>query len=593
MSPNDIAKELVGTFCIHRPSKDGVWFDPEDGTTGLIAAEDGFTLVRGFAQTIYPPRGSGNINGTVTDEARYYDGFWYKGYREDGSIWYLLKGFKRSIKVMEFANSSWIGNSTIEYDRSNSGIILQLNPDGVWYYRCKMGDFPFIRAAQDSPIDKVEEAKTLNKSGLAVEEWVLGLWKAEVTKMDRKEELESYDEYTQKELDDILKSYGEKKTFYLEITKDYIKYKFPLPLHSNGDKLETCNDFSIQHSYTIKENQYNGYEIFVGEVPLASISKFNTELYLTVSHISLFSVALHRVNDLGTIEEDVYTEIPDNSISQEDDTNRFITNATRYWKNISWVYGEWQIPDNHPSEKVYAVRITPFYYQETAVDTDSTINFSELPKKRYKAMKGDDSILGSVVYIDKLYLDLTSKHLYQLYADKTIYLEQTSVEKFTLYKVVFWIIAIIIGIGILWGLLKILKILIRLMMLVYSLILSTIKNVCKVIYNITHTIAFKRILLITFCALSIWGLCQMCDGDDGSHHSSRESAKDEYKKCAMCGNTFKSSQLFHKKISEYSYGDVCSDCSFKLQQRQRIKEGRNKWVDENPQEARRRGIKKF
>ena len=432
MSQYEIANELAGNFYIYRPPKDG-WIDPEDGTLGLIAEEDGFTLLYGFAQTIYPPQGSGNINGTVTDKVRYYEGYWYKGYPEDGTIRYLLKGFKRSIEVMKFSNASWTGNSTIVYDRDNSAIILQHNPDDIWYYRSKRGDFPFKRVANDSQVNKVEKDKTLEESDLTVEEWALGLWKAEVTKMDRQRDLSDEGSgYSQEEIEGMLKSYGEKKTFYLEITKDYLKYKFPLPvINKDGKEQKTCNDFSIQHSYTIEENEWNGYDIVAGGIRLAGISKSSSVLYLTVSDsFSIFSVQLYRVNDLGAIEEDASTKALDNSMSHIDDNkeehaiNNFIISSKRSFKIMPWVYGKWERADSS-----IAVYITPLYYQRIE-ENDNYLHGQDLrdgKKIRYKLIKEENSLLGEVLRLGDYYLDINEQRIYKIDGvGEKIYLEQST-----------------------------------------------------------------------------------------------------------------------------------------------------------------------
>ena len=167
-----------------------------------------------------------------------------------------------------------------------------------------------------------------------------------------------------------------------------------------------------------------------------------------------------------------FIKLPDNigtnnNDNQEKDysgkinSNEFIVYSKRCWKNISWVYGEWKIPNNHPSGKSYSVKITPFYYQKTTEKTDSITDFSELSKKLYKVMEGEHSLLGNVIFIDELYFDLGAKRIYLSNLDKKIYLEQTVEYTTTTVKVVFWIIASIISLVILWGVFILCNIIIR------------------------------------------------------------------------------------------------------------------------------------
>lgn len=170
---------------------------------------------------------------------------------------------------------------------------------------------------------------------------------------------------------------------------------------------------------------------------------------------------------------DKLTKLPENTISNDNksqekdysgklDSHIFVENPQRCWKNISWVYGEWRIPANHPSGKTYAVKITPFYYQATNNIAESgAVDFSGLSKKWYKAMQGQHSLLGDVIYIDDLYFDLTAKRIYQSNLDRKIYLEQTVEYTTTKAKVIFGVIACILGIGILLGLYFLIRKLIR------------------------------------------------------------------------------------------------------------------------------------
>lgn len=199
---------------------------------------------------------------------------------------------------------------------------------------------------------------------------------------------------------------------------------------------------------------------------------------------------------------DYLTKLPDNNELEnnakqqnnylgEISSNLFIENSSRSWKDISWAYGEWRIPANHISGKTYAVKITPLHYQATTECCDSTIIFSELPKTRYKVMEGHHIALGTVVYIDNLYLDLTSKRLYLSNLDKKIYLEQTVEYTTTTAKVIFWIIAIIIGLVVLGALFILVRMLIRLLISCVRKITDWVRNCWKKIKTLFYS-SFKK-----------------------------------------------------------------------------------------------------
>ena len=226
-----------------------------------------------------------------------------------------------------------------------------------------------------------------------------------------------------------------------------------------------------------------------------------------------------------------------------------IENSKRYWKDISWAYGEWQIPANHISGQTYAVKITPLNYPETTACGDSTIIFSELPKPRYKVMEGEHITLGTVVYIDNLYLDLTSKRLYLSNLDNKIYLEQTVEYATTTAKVIFWIIAIIIGLVVLGALFILVRMLIRILISCVRKITDWVrncwKNVSSFILNKGSEVVkkanllikakgsevgknsnFKRYGIIILCALSMWGLSRMCSGGNNDFAGGGENGTD-------------------------------------------------------------------
>lgn len=224
-------------------------------------------------------------------------------------------------------------------------------------------------------------------------------------------------------------------------------------------------------------------------------------------------------------QKDYYGEINSSDV---------IEYSARYWKDISWAYGEWRIPANHISGKTYAVKITPLHYQATTECCDSTIIFSELPKTRYKVMEGHHIALGTVVYIDNLYLDLTSKRLYLSNLDNKIYLEQTVEYTTTTVKVIFWIIAIIIGLVVLGALFILVRMLIRLLISCVRKITDWVRNCWKKASSFISNKAsevvkkanFRRSGIIILCALSIWGLSRMCSGGNNDFASGGENGTD-------------------------------------------------------------------
>ena len=88
------------------------------------------------------------------------------------------------------------------------------------------------------------------------------------------------------------------------------------------------------------------------------------------------------------------------------------------------------------------------------------------------------------------------------------------------------------------------------------------------------------------------------DSYNSSQHSissepMQSTNSDAYDYCRMCQKTFRESELVMRETSPRCYNRVCSDCAEKLWMRNGVKAARNKWVDDNPIEARRRGITKF
>lgn len=185
---------------------------------------------------------------------------------------------------------------------------------------------------------------------------------------------------------------------------------------------------------------------------------------------------------------DFLTKLPDNIAYNENNEQKkdysgdfnakiFITDSEIFWKNISWIYGEWRIPENHPSGKSYAIKITPLYYQKVAdIANSENIDFSKQQKIWYKPMIGCYDELCNVVYIDDLYLDFAAKRIYEIPGiDRRVYLEQT-VEYATM-KYILWTIAIMLGIGIILGVVFLVKWLIGLIVSITKKAIACTKRV--------------------------------------------------------------------------------------------------------------------
>ena len=169
MTPTQVKDELCGNYYVDRPS-DGIFYDVDDGTIGFVISNKGVTLTHGFAQTIYPAQGSGNITGSVTETAEYYHGKWYKS-SSDGDIFYAYLDYEININVMNFRNTVWVGNSTRHESKigRTKGIILRKCQDGDWLYISNNGKFTFkhytaadiaeIKAKQAAEQRRQEERK--------------------------------------------------------------------------------------------------------------------------------------------------------------------------------------------------------------------------------------------------------------------------------------------------------------------------------------------------------------------------------------------------------------------------------------------------
>lgn len=89
----------------------------------------------------------------------------------------------------------------------------------------------------------------------------------------------------------------------------------------------------------------------------------------------------------------------------------------------------------------------------------------------------------------------------------------------------------------------------------------------------------------------------------GNHQSNNSASTSGTMKCASCGKTYTLKDTYYDSEKGYSRGcssDHCAKCSARIAKendrkvlQQGIKKARNTWVDNNPDEAKRRGIGKL
>ena len=101
-----------------------------------------------------------------------------------------------------------------------------------------------------------------------------------------------------------------------------------------------------------------------------------------------------------------------------------------------------------------------------------------------------------------------------------------------------------------------------------------------------------KISVVIFAAIWLLGKCSGCADDFSSSNV-----------CVDCGEKYSPDvKVYSTYYNEYVYPsrERCVSCEAKYSEernkqwmKQEIKKARNKWVDDNPQEARRRGISKF
>ena len=97
--------------------------------------------------------------------------------------------------------------------------------------------------------------------------------------------------------------------------------------------------------------------------------------------------------------------------------------------------------------------------------------------------------------------------------------------------------------------------------------------------------------------------CFGCGSSNEDKNAKKASSNKAKMECEYCGKTYTSEDTYYDSETGIKY-TCCSNCCAKCyakrskendrkQLREGIKKGRNKWVDDNPDEARRRGIHKF
>ena len=118
----------------------------------------------------------------------------------------------------------------------------------------------------------------------------------------------------------------------------------------------------------------------------------------------------------------------------------------------------------------------------------------------------------------------------------------------------------------------------------------------------------KKWMIIAAALLSVFLLSKWCSSssDDYSSETKTEKSSGAWsgkRKCEYCGKMYSATDTYRSPENGKVY-TACSNCcaqcyakhsieSDRKWLREQIKEGRNKWVDDHPNEARRRGIEKF
>ncbi len=122
--------------------------------------------------------------------------------------------------------------------------------------------------------------------------------------------------------------------------------------------------------------------------------------------------------------------------------------------------------------------------------------------------------------------------------------------------------------------------------------------------EVSQADSIKGCLLIIIVVVAIFFFFKSCIGCSSDSDS---AAGDWPKKCETCGKTYDRDDTYYGKsymsdtyLHHPCSSSACAKCTFeysnkcnKERWKKQLKEGRNKWVDENPQEAKRRGIHKL
>ena len=97
--------------------------------------------------------------------------------------------------------------------------------------------------------------------------------------------------------------------------------------------------------------------------------------------------------------------------------------------------------------------------------------------------------------------------------------------------------------------------------------------------------------------------CFGCGSSNEDKNAKKASSNKAKMECEYCGKTYTSEDKYYDSETGINYtccSNCCAKCYAKISKENDkkalgggIKKARNKWVDDNPNEARRRGIHKF
>ena len=104
---------------------------------------------------------------------------------------------------------------------------------------------------------------------------------------------------------------------------------------------------------------------------------------------------------------------------------------------------------------------------------------------------------------------------------------------------------------------------------------------------------FLAAIVILIISINVFNKCSSNDDNTARGKTESVDSTPEYETCYKCGKLCKSSEMKMFETSTKIYHSVCRDCYERLEFQKGLKAARNQWVDDNPYEARRRGIEKF